>query len=356
MKASADPFVRYCAARADQSLVLSDDLEECARTIRACDPDLLFFGSNLSAHTSEITILATERLARVQVTSICSPFTTGLPEMDIFMAGTLTEPEALASSNYSEELVLWEGSGICFSMHDRPRPSGLPLSRTSLGIPESSVVFASGANLFKLHHEIREAWVKILAATPGSVMFIYPFGPGWSDTYPREEFFNSIKRLFDIHGVDPKRLITLETMPSSGDVLDALRSVDVYLDSFPYSDATSLQDPLEVGIPIVTLDGRVLRFSQGPALLKELHLNELIALTPEDYVDLAVNLGTDSDYREKMRLRVQEKMAANPAFRDSKGFAEKTALAFESMIKKWNLKHGFDEELEAHSSKPTRLQ
>lgn len=339
LKATTDPFAGYCAARADRALVLFDDLEECARAIRNSDLDILFYGSNLATNTSELTMLASERLARVQVASICSPFTTGLPEIDCFIAGTLTESEAVAENGYCEELFRLEGSGICFSLQDRPRSSGLPLGREFLGISEKSVVFASGANLFKLLPELREAWAMILAATPDSRLLLYPFGPGWSNGYPRKEFFDSMQRVFAAHEVDMKRLITLETMPSSGDVLEALRSADVYLDSFPYSGATSLQDPLDLGIPIVTLDGKVLRFSQGPALLRELNLDELIASNAADYVALAVKLGTDSEYRSKMRHRVQSGMNANPPFRDAQGFAKKIAQAFESIVNKWNLDH-----------------
>ncbi len=341
MKTTQDPLAEYCASRADRAVVLSDDLEESARAIRDYDLDLLFYGTNMSCSISALTVMGTERLARVQVSSICSPFSTGLPEMDVFIAGTLAEPDASAENDYSEELVRMEGSAVCFSFSDRPRPSGLPLDRASLGIPGSAVVFASGANFYKLLPELRESWVKILAATPGSRLLIYPFSPGWGTAYASGELFESLKRLFHAHGVDKSRLISVATLPSSGDVLELLRSADIYLDSFPYSGATSLQDPLEVGIPIVAMDGRTHRFAQASAFLRELGLEELIARDPDDYVELAVKLGSDADYRLAIGQRIQAGMAAKPPFLDSVAFAKKISPIFEAIVEKWNLKHGF---------------
>ena len=63
-------------------------------------------------------------------------------------------------------------------------------------------------------------------------------------------------------------------------------TTDMYVDSFPYTGATSLMDPLEAGVPPITMAGDRLRFGQGDAsILRELGMPELIATSAENYID-----------------------------------------------------------------------
>ena len=44
-------------------------------------------------------------------------------------------------------------------------------------------------------------------------------------------------------------------MESPTDVRKVMAMTDIYVDSFPYTGATSLLDPLEAGVPPVTMAG-----------------------------------------------------------------------------------------------------
>src|SRR5438552_1755110 len=134
-------------------------------------------------------------------------------------------------------------------------------------------------------------------------------------------------------GVDPKRLVLLQPMESPSDVPKVMAITDIYLDSFPYTGATSLLDPLEAGVPPVTMTGDRLRFAQGEALLRELGMPELIATSEDDYIRIATELARDPDLRERTRRTVREKMAAKPAFLDSRSFSNKAAGVFESLVR-----------------------
>ena len=322
----------YCRSIVDRVVPLQGNLPAQAQTIRGCDLNLLFFGTNLTAVNHSMVVLAMHRLAPIQITSICSPVTTGMPTIDYFLAGTLTEPKRDAQTEYTEKLVLLEGSGICFNYAMRPPATGLTISRTSLNIPEQAPLLVSGSNFFKLGPQVRQAWAEILAASPETYLVLYPFGPAWSSTYPHQIFLDDMHDRFCTLGVQANRLVLMRPFANSSDVTNLLRLADLYLDSFPYSGATSLLDPLLADLPPITMTGNRLRFAQGDAILQELGLEELIVRDITAYVDMAVSLIRDTPHRQALRARIRQKMLALPPFLDRHAFALKAAAAFERMV------------------------
>jgi predicted O-linked N-acetylglucosamine transferase (SPINDLY family) len=323
----------YCRGRADRVVLLEGSVPAQAATVRACDLDILFFGTNLTLVTHPLVVLAMHRLARIQVTSICSPATTGMPSIDYFLAGTLTEPSANAQAAYTERLIRLEGSGLCFHYAMHPPATGIRMTRASLGIPADATLLVSGANFFKLGPELRQAWAEILAAAPDAHLALYPFGPAWSATYAHEALLADLRERLRTLGVAPERLVFLRPFESIADIPGLLGLADLYLDSFPYGGATSLLDPLSMGVPPIVMDGNQLRFAQGGALLRELGMEELVAADATDYMGLSVRLIRDTARRQALRERIRAQMAGDPPFLDRRAFAVMVAGAFERMVK-----------------------
>ncbi len=329
------PLEQYCSSRADRLVKLPADLASQVEAIRADDLDILLIGSNVTAVTSALVLLSLHRLARVQLMSLMSPVTTGMRHIDYYIAGELTAPMQADSEYYREKLITIEGSGLCFS---HPLPSGAAVGkpdRSRWGATEESIVFISGANFYKIIPELREAWAKILAAVPNSVLVLYPFNPNWTVSYlAKERFLNAMGAIFDRYGIEKERLVAIDTMPSLADVKECLKLADVYLDSFPYSGATSLVDALEVGLPTVVMDGSALRFRQAAALLRELQVTDLITASEEAYIQLAVELATNPEMRRQKREQIQEKMSSNPGFIDSRSYSHKMGAVFLELFQK----------------------
>lgn len=322
----------YARSRADAVVHLSGTIPEQVDQARRADLDILFFGANLAGGMSPAVSLAYHRIARVQVASICCPVTTGIPTIDYFIAGTLTEADADAQGRYSERLIRFEGSGICFRYDMHLPPSLRGLNREMLGIGPATTVMVSGANLHKIGEAVRQAWVDILAAVPDSCLVLYPMGPAWSQSYAIGDFIEDFFARLDANGVSRKRLIVLKAFESVADISGLLSLCDLYLDSFPYSGATSLLDPLQLGLPPVVMAGRQLRFAQADAMMVELGMPELIAPDVASYVRLAVALAKDPERRDALRASIRAKMAMKPPFLDSMTFARKAAAAFDRML------------------------
>jgi predicted O-linked N-acetylglucosamine transferase (SPINDLY family) len=85
-----------------------------------------------------------------------------------------------------------------------------------------------------------------------------------------------------------------------------LRQADLYLDSFPYSGAVSLVDPISVGCPPIVREGRFARCRQSAAMLRDIGLDVLVTRSTDDYVTLASKLLQDHVLRREMAEAVAE--------------------------------------------------
>ncbi|HIK10509.1 MAG TPA: glycosyltransferase [Oscillatoriaceae cyanobacterium M33_DOE_052] len=343
--ANGNPLEQYCQSRADKFIKLTPDLNRQVAAIRNDDLDILFIGTNLTVGNAGLYLLPMHRLARLQVTSLSSPTTTGMPHIDCYIAGDLTAPPSF-QDQYRELLVNIPGSGLCFhyptqGLASAQTPAAMAFPhRNSLGITPEAVIFISGANFYKITPELRQTWAKIIAAVPNSVLLLYPFGPAWMQAYPKMTFIEQMQAAFTAYGIAPNRLKVLNTLPSRLEVKQVLQLGDIYLDSYPYSGATSLLDPLEVGLPPVVVEGNALRFRQASALLRELQITDLIATDDDSYIKLAIALGTNPQLRQQYRQQILEKMQANPAFLDSRTYGAKIGNLFQQLFHQWQLGRG----------------
>ncbi|MDJ0555658.1 MAG: glycosyltransferase [Microcoleaceae cyanobacterium MO_207.B10] len=335
------PLEKYCQSLADRLVKLPDNLINQVETIRADDLDILLIGTNVTAITNSITLLALHRIARIQLTSTSSCVTTGMKHIDYYISGKLTEPQQEAQQQYREQLITLKRTAHCFNYYPtEPEKPVVKPSRESWGVNDKNIVFVSGANFYKIIPELRETWAKIIAAIPNSVLALYPFNPNWSNSYQAStHFVNDIRSIFSKYGIDKKRLIVIKTLPSRSDVKECLKLCDVYLDSYPFAGVNSLIEPLEIGLPIVTKDGNSFRSLMGSALLRSLSIPDLITNSEADYINLAIKLANNSKFRQQKRQQIQAKMQQNPSFLDSRDYSAQIGKLFQELFQKWQNIH-----------------
>jgi predicted O-linked N-acetylglucosamine transferase (SPINDLY family) len=324
----------YCAACADRLVEIPNDIKGSVAMIRHLDLDAIWIGTNLAAGASTFVQLSAHRLARVQLTGGCSPVTTGFRNMDVFVSGDLAEPVSGAQEQYTEKLVCMDGPVLCFDFGPRgDRPPTQNINRAMLGIAEDAVVYAAGANFFKITPELEETWVRILAAVPGSRLLLYPFNLNWTNYYFVGPLFLRISATCRRLGVDVNRVAIKPPLPDIADVRAMLGNVaDVYLDSFPHSGMTSLIDPLLVDVPTVVLEGNSQRSRMASGALRDMGLPQLIAADEESYIRLAVELGQDRERRRQLAGEIRQKMAGPPKFLDSKWYGAEMTRVLKELI------------------------
>jgi predicted O-linked N-acetylglucosamine transferase (SPINDLY family) len=330
---------QYCQSCANSFKLLPNDLTNQVNFIRSDDLDILFVATNITARTNQICLLSMHRLARVQVTSVSSVVTTGIRHMDYYISGKLTDWFDDAEQHYQEKLLKLDGSAHCFSYGPEQNTATIKVSREILGIAESAVVFISGANLFKITPELSNTWVKIIAAVPNAVLVLYPFGPNWSSSYPKEVFKTNLNKTFSQQGVELDRLLILDPdpIPNRDDIKEYLKLADIYLDSYPFSGTTSVIDPLEVGLPVVARQGTCFRSSMGAALVQEFEMPDLVVTSEESYIQMAIALGTDRELRQQKSEHIQQKMLSKPRFLDSRAYSAQMGVLFHELIRKYHI-------------------
>jgi protein O-GlcNAc transferase len=324
------PFEQTVKSCAEHFNVLPPSRKEQVEAIRSHNLDILFFGGNLTTVTNQLYYLAHHRLAPVQVTSICSPCTTGIRNIDYYIAGELLAPVETAQNEYRETLLNIPGSGICFSTPTQEK-SQVKITRSNLGISKKQTVFISGANSNKIIPEVREAWAKIIAAVPNSVLLLYPFNPNLSRTYPEGYIKVQMYTAFEKHNIDKSRLIFLPPVANPSDINEYLRLANIYLDSFPYGEVTSLVDALKMNLSCVVYEGSALRFRQTSAVLKELEMPDLVTKDVDSYMNLAVTLGTNLIYRIQKEQEIKLKMHENPNFLNNQAYSAELQTLFRQL-------------------------
>jgi predicted O-linked N-acetylglucosamine transferase (SPINDLY family)/GT2 family glycosyltransferase len=330
IRKSEGSLAEYCRSCVNHAKLLPSDFAGQINSIREDDLDILFFGANVTAITNQMCLLASHRLARIQITSGASIATTGLKNMDYFISGTLTDPEQDAQSQYQEKLLQIPGTAHCFSYGNDEVVAQIEVDRSSLNIAPETVVFTSGANLFKIVPELFHTWAKIIAQVPNAVLMLLPYGPNWSKSYLKQPFEDNLIHIFAEYGLLADQLIILDPqpVPNRADVKAYYQIADIYLDSFPFAGTTSLIEPLQVGLPVIARQGNCFRSAMGAAMIQSLDIAELVATSEESYIQLAVNLGNSLELRQQKRIEVQTKMQNNPSFLDSRAYSAKIGELF----------------------------
>lgn len=325
---------RYCAGHVDAMVVLPQDLSSQVQTIRADDLDLLLIATNVTAVTNSATQLVIHRLARIQCATNSSFVTTGMKNIDYYLSGELTECNRDAQSHYTEKLVCINGATHC---RDRATEANLSatikIDRQSLGLTDRDLVYISGASFFSITPELELAWAQILRQQPHAKLVLYPFDPEWNKNYHIHAFKQRIKSTFDRAGIELDRLIILDSVATFADAKARLAIADVYLDSFPFSNSNSLLDALEASLPVVAYNSCSLMDS---SLLRSLDITDLVADSEESYIQLAIELGKNSELRQQKMQQIESRIQDNLMYLDSRAFSAKIGNLFQELFDKYS--------------------
>jgi predicted O-linked N-acetylglucosamine transferase (SPINDLY family)/glycosyltransferase involved in cell wall biosynthesis/SAM-dependent methyltransferase len=328
------PLERYCCDRTAHTRLLGSAWQDQVHMIRSDNLDILYFGVNLSAVAHFGTVLGLHRLALIQATGPCSLVTTGSPRMDFYVSGEYSDPAPDAARHYSEDLLKMGGSAHCFSYGIAAPPARLHTTRGELGLSTDDVVLASVANVYKLVPELLMTWCRILALRREARLLLMPYGPHWAPEYPREQFGRMVETCLSRHGLTQDRILIADfTNAAREDIRQVLSHANIYLDSFPCAGSTSLVEPLENALPVLTRRGKVFRSAMGAGLLQELGIPEMVVGTEEEYVNTACQWISDPDLRAGLSQKIRKAMAAPPRFLNSRKYAESMAAAFKGMLK-----------------------
>ncbi len=286
-----------------------------ARELRKDEIDIAI---DLNGHTKDARLgIFAARPAPVQVTFLGYPGTTGAPFFDYVLADPFVLPHD-QQPFYSEHIVHLPE---CYQPNDvrRPRPAAMQ-SRTEVGLPHQGFVFCCFNNTYKVQPAIFAIWMRILAAVPGSVLWLLGDNK-WATENLRNEAV--------LRGIDPARLIFAQRLPPI-EHLARYRHANLLLDTLPYNAHTTAAEALWMDLPVLTCPGRSFAARVAGSLLRNVGLPELVTSSLEDYEALAIRLATHPDELAALRTRLMLNRATAPLF-DSERFTRHLEAAFRQM-------------------------
>ncbi|MBS0321704.1 MAG: hypothetical protein JSR18_14255 [Proteobacteria bacterium] len=272
-----------------------------ADIVRADGIDVLI---DLSGYTGiQAFELLAQRPAWLQVNYLGYTGTLGSPAVDAIVTDAFCVPAAMEGA-YDERPLRIEP---CYLPSDPMREFGSDTgnaTRAAYALPASGTVFGAMAGAYKVNPEMFGAWMRILAATPGGVLWLRGGSP------VTEQNFRAAAAA---RGVDPARILFAPTEPLPR-YFARWRLVDVMLDTYPFGAHTTVNDALFAGVPVITRTGRSFASRASASQLHAIGLGELVASTCDEYEALAVALGNDPARVAALRAHLAATRGTAPLF------------------------------------------
>jgi protein O-GlcNAc transferase len=256
------------------------------------------------------------RAAPIQVSYLGYLGTMGADFIDYLIADPVLVPPQ-SRRHYSEKIAYLPS----YQVNDSKRP--LPaeaLTRAELGLPAEGFVFCCFNNSYKITPDTFDGWMRILAAVPGSVLFLL----GSSTAAERNLRGEAAAR-----GVAPERLVFGRSLPLE-QYLARFRAADLFLDTLPYNAGTTASDALWAGLPVLTVPGQAFAARMGASVLTAAGLTELIAADRADYERRAIGFARDPRRLADLKRKLATKRGHCALF-DTAGFTRGIEALYRQM-------------------------
>jgi protein O-GlcNAc transferase len=248
------------------------------------------------------------RLAPVQCTAAGLPVTSGIAAMDYFLSTGFVEPDD-ADRHYSERLI--RGETLLTSQPRMPL-SPSPKMRAEIGLSADEHVYLCPHKIEKFHPDLDPLLAEILRRDPAGRLIV----PGDRN----DVTVHKLRARWDRTMRDVSDRVVVLPHQSFDDYLSLTAAADVLLDPLHYGGGLTAFDGFSLNKPIVTLPGRFVRGRYTFGCYRLMGIDDCIAGSTEDYVEIAVRLGTDADFRHDVERRIAA--ASDALFHDRRAVAE----------------------------------
>jgi len=240
-------------------------------------------------------VLATLRLAPVQLAAWGHPVTTGSAAIDGYFTVAAMEPEG-AATHYLEPLLPLPGVGVNYAMPGLPRA----MARSALKIADDAHVYACPQSLFKIHPDMDDVLARIVGDDPRAVLVFFQ-GVGTGAT---RRFGERLQRALAARGVPPRNQVKFMPRMGAADFRALLAACDVALDTMHWSGGNTSFDAFAAGLPVVTCPGAFMRGRQAAGMLQLMEIPELVARDADDYAAVAMRVASDREAQRALRDRI----------------------------------------------------
>jgi predicted O-linked N-acetylglucosamine transferase (SPINDLY family) len=273
-------------------------LEEWVQAIRAQKLDVLYYPEvGLGAMTYRLACL---RLAPVQFTSWGNPQTSGLPHMDYFLSARVfeaveNEPSASSASSaqeaYSEQVALLQSFPSCYARYQGEVQA---FDGSDWGLDFSKKILLCSGSAFKYPYDAAAMYAEIAARSQeeGTQLVFFEDDPHIFGLLQVR-----LQQAFADRGVAQQLVFCPWLNRAQYQYL--MKQSYLLLDSLGFSGFNTVLQALDVGLPVVTARGDLLRGRLGSGALDAVGMDIWVAESQEAYIALAVQLVQDAPLRQR---------------------------------------------------------
>ena len=226
--------------------------------------------------------------AQIQISWCGYCNSSGIKEMDYLIADkNLIKKEE--DFNYTEKIIrlpkIWNSH---FLISSELAINELP------AIKNKFVTFGSFNNYGKLSDDVIKTWSTILKNINSRLILK-------SSLYDHQLLRDNIMNKFKKNGVKEDKLVFIERLKNYEAHLKTYNNIDISLDTFPFSGATTTFESLWMGVPTITLSGQIFNSKFGLSINKNLNLDTFIAKDKNDYIEKAKIISSDINKLSQIR-------------------------------------------------------
>lgn len=289
-----DEIGLFIEEHSDQFYHLPNNLSEARELVARTRLDILVYPD---IGMSPLTyFLAFSRLAQVQCVGWGHPVTTGLPSIDYFLSSLHLEEQEIddAQSHYTEKLHRLTLPPTYLYPCQTPALNDIP----DLSFAKGKTRYVCPQALFKVHPDFDDLLVSVLQKDPSGIAIFIEGQAGWSE--------NLRARWRAIDSEIDNRVYFLPRQNQIG-FLALCKAADVILDTIFFCGGISSVEALSQKTPIITWPNSPILCSRvTTAYYEEIGVMDCVAHSAEEYVDIAVRLGTDAAWRNTIETRISE--------------------------------------------------
>lgn len=254
------------------------------------------------------------RLAPVQISGLGWMESTGLEETDYLITDKRIDPP---EQSYITEKPLYLPTCFCYQQQKE-----LPKSKKAPCMDNGYITFGSFNRVTKFTDPMLIAWREILNRVPDSKLLLKTIDFASDKT----KFF--IKNRLENIGIATERVIF--ELPSK-DYMERYLDVDIALDTYPYCGGGTTCDALYMGVPVISMYGQRRSSKFGRSILTAAGLSELVADSPDKYVDLAINLANDWELLDVLHKNLRA-ILQKSTLMDGRGYAAALEKQYIKMV------------------------
>ena len=300
---SSSPYATHLDALAKRGAhvhditTLSDD--QAAQRIQDLALDLLIDLKGFTQN-NRFGILAL-RPCDKQATFLGYPAPINSHAIDFVIGDPIVLP--LSDQKYFHEKILHLPS--CYQPNptiDRPNHNLSKMQeRQKWGLPDNTTVFASFNQQYKVTEEVADTWLTILKLIPNSVLWFFSSEPIAHTNFSAKA---------ESYGVSSDRIIRAEKCEHTTH-LNRILAADICLDTFPCNGHTTTSDCLRQSRPVITVRGSTFAGRVSESLLTSAKLQELVANSPLQYIQLAERLVVDETFKQQVEIKLEPETLRN---------------------------------------------